>query len=111
MRFVSQVGEQVSWHDLCALSELEQNVGREFVVNATVLAVFFDGQELYAIDGMCAHQGGPIAQGKLDGKCVTCPWHGWQYDIADGKNLLTGKQMLDCYAVEVREGRVWVELE
>ncbi|MEZ6078302.1 MAG: Rieske (2Fe-2S) protein [Pirellulaceae bacterium] len=59
----------------------------------------------------CAHQGGPIAQGRLDGQCVTCPWHGWQYDITNGKNLLTGKQMLECFEVERRGDAVWVNID
>ena len=100
----------MSWHHLCASSELSENVGREFVVDGRVIALFHDGHEIHAIDGMCAHQGGPIAQGKLDGKCITCPWHGWQYDITSGKNLLTGKHMLDCFAVEIRDGQVWVQV-
>ena len=82
----------------------------EVLVSDRVLAIFRQGEQLFAIDGMCAHQGGPIAQGQLDGQCVTCPWHGWQYDITNGQNLLTGKRMLDCFAVELRGDAVWVEI-
>ncbi len=68
------------------------------------------GQELHAIEGMCAHQGGPLAQGQLDHHCLTCPWHGWQYDITNGHNLLTHKKMLDVFPLEVRHGKVWIKL-
>jgi nitrite reductase (NADH) small subunit len=84
--------------------------GREMLINGRVIAVFRTSESFFAVDGMCAHQGGPIAQGELDGKCVTCPWHGWQYDLTDGTNLLTRKKMLDCFAVEIREGSVWVDV-
>lgn len=100
----------MAWHRLCDLSDLGAGAGREFVVEGRVVAVFNDGQQLFAVDGMCAHQGGPIAQGSLNGKCVTCPWHGWQYDISDGRNLLTGKHMLDCFPIEIRDEQVWLEL-
>ncbi len=100
----------MSWHYLCELAEIPENSSREFVIDSRIVALFHSSQGLHAIDGMCAHQGGPIAQGQLDGKCVTCPWHGWQYDITNGKNLLTGKQMLDCFAVERRGDAVWVNI-
>ena len=95
-------------HRICTLAELPEGQGKEFLIDGRVIAVFRTGEELYAVDGMCAHQGGPIAQGKLDAKCVTCPWHGWQYNIATGENLLTGKKMLDCFPIELRGEEVWV---
>ena len=38
----------------------------------------------YAIDNTCAHRGGPLGEGALSGKTVTCPWHGWEYDVSSG---------------------------
>jgi nitrite reductase (NADH) small subunit len=96
---------------VCNLDELVDGKGQEFMVAGRVVAVFRNGTELHALDGMCAHQGGPIAQGRLDGKCITCPWHGWQYDIANGNNILTGKQLLDRFAIEIRNGEVWIDTE
>lgn len=100
----------MSYRLLCQLSELTPEQGREFLIQGRIVAVFRSGDQVHAIDGMCAHQGGPIAQGHLEGKCVTCPWHGWQYDVTSGTNLLTGKQMLDCFPVEIRGNEVWIEV-
>ncbi|MCR9293207.1 MAG: Rieske (2Fe-2S) protein [bacterium] len=100
----------MTWHRVCDKAELKEQAGNEFAVAGRVIAVFVQGSNLWAVDGMCAHQGGPIAQGQVDGSCVTCPWHGWQYDIETGCNLLTGKQMLDTFTVEMRGAEVWVEL-
>lgn len=96
---------------VCNLEELTDGKGQEFMVSGRVVALFRSGNELNAVDGMCAHQGGPISQGRLDGKCVTCPWHGWQYDVTSGKNLLTGKKLLDQFAVELRDDEVWIDAE
>lgn len=100
----------MSWYFLCDASDLPEGSSREFVVDGRIVALFRTSQQWYAIDGMCAHQGGPIAQGKLDANCITCPWHGWQYDITNGKNLLTGKQMLDCFPIEQRQQEIWIQL-
>jgi nitrite reductase/ring-hydroxylating ferredoxin subunit len=108
---------------VCNLSDLTEGQGREVFIGGQVLAIFLWEGEVFAIDGMCAHQGGPIAQGRLSKQnragqlnhvystCVTCPWHGWQYDLANGQNMLTGKKMLSCYHTEIRDDQVWIDLE
>jgi nitrite reductase/ring-hydroxylating ferredoxin subunit len=103
----------MAWHLLGNLSDFPEpdQGGKEFVIEGQLVAVFRAAEErIFAIDGMCAHQGGPLSQGTLDQKCLTCPWHGWQYDITTGHNVLTGKKMLEVYAVEVRYGEVWIEM-
>lgn len=100
----------MTWHNICKLDDLAESAGQEFLVGKQVVAVFRRGDVVHATDGMCAHQGGPIAQGELKGDCVTCPWHGWQYDVTNGVNLLTGKHMLACFPNEIRDGEVWIEL-
>ncbi|MDX1926661.1 MAG: Rieske (2Fe-2S) protein [Pirellulaceae bacterium] len=100
------------WHEAGKIGDWSLGQGRELLIAGRVVAIFrTDEQQFFAIDGMCAHQGGPIAQGKLDRNCITCPWHGWQYNIADGVNLLTQKKMLDCFPVEIRDDVVWIGIE
>lgn len=99
----------MSFQRICQLDELEVNQGREFLVAGHIVAVFRTVDAIYAMEGMCAHQGGPLAQGQLDVTCVTCPWHGWQYDIRSGNNLLSQKKMLDCFAVDIRDDEVWID--
>jgi nitrite reductase (NADH) small subunit len=48
------------------------------------VAIFKIGQEYYALDNVCLHRGGPLGEGTLEGYEVTCPWHGWTYDVRDG---------------------------
>lgn len=95
------------WFLTCKTSELDSGA-REVLIDNRVIAVFKTPSGYYAVDGMCAHQGGPIAKGALDGSCVTCPWHGWQYDVTSGNNLLTGRKMLSTYPVEVRGDELWL---
>ncbi len=101
----------MAWFELCSAAEVPSGSAKEFVIGQQIIAVFHTDNRFFALDGMCAHQGGPLAQGAVDGHCLTCPWHGWQYDITNGQNLLTGKQMLETYAIEVRDGTLWIEME
>ena len=57
----------------------------EIVVAGNIVALFNVGGELHALDGICPHQGGPLGQGALHGCIVSCPWHGWEYDVTDGQ--------------------------
>jgi nitrite reductase/ring-hydroxylating ferredoxin subunit len=44
----------------------------------------------FALDNNCPHNGGPLARGELDGRVLTCPWHGWRWDVASGANRWPG---------------------
>ncbi|MCA9128706.1 MAG: Rieske (2Fe-2S) protein [Planctomycetales bacterium] len=100
----------MTWHRVAELDEVPAGQGKEILVAGRIVALFHVDEDWYALDGMCAHQGGPIARGVISGNCVTCPWHGWQYDLGSGCNLLSGKKMLDCFPVEQRHDGIWLEL-
>ena len=56
---------------------------RELQLDGKVIALANVGGKLYAINNVCLHRGGPLGEGELGGQVVTCPWHGWQYDVYD----------------------------
>src|SRR4029078_1543856 len=53
-------------------------------VNGKILAVFSVDGAFHVIDNTCIHRGGPLGEGDLVGHVVTCPWHGWEYDVRSG---------------------------
>ena len=69
---------------VAASSEIPAGGSRECVVGDRIVAVFHTAEGWFAIDGICAHAGGPVAQGKVSGGIVTCPWHGWRFDPLTG---------------------------
>jgi nitrite reductase (NADH) small subunit len=83
---------------------------REFQVDGTTLAIANVDGKFYAIDNTCLHRGGPLGQGQLSGKAVTCPWHGWQYDVTSGKVTQNPSVGVACYTLEVRGDDIWAEL-
>ncbi|MBM3465321.1 MAG: Rieske (2Fe-2S) protein [Armatimonadetes bacterium] len=66
------------------LADLPPGEGRTIEVDNQVIAVFNVGGQIHAMDGICPHAGGPLGDGYLDGNLVTCPWHGWQFDVTTG---------------------------
>jgi len=84
---------------------------REFQLDGHTVAIANLGGSFYAIDNTCLHRGGPLGQGVLDGQKVTCPWHGWQFDVTNGKAVLNPAVGVGCYRVEVRGDDLFVEFQ
>ena len=82
---------------------------REFQVDGKTLAIANVDGKFYAIDNTCLHRGGPLAQGPLTGKTVTCPWHAWQYDVTTGKIVQNPAVGVACYTLEVRGEDIWAD--
>ena len=64
----------------------------------------------HAVHGRCIHLQGPLAQGHLEGCVLTCPWHGWQYDMRTGKNEFDLAIQLQTYDVQVEDGEIRVRI-
>ncbi|HEY1186137.1 MAG TPA: Rieske 2Fe-2S domain-containing protein [Gemmata sp.] len=100
----------VGWVDVAAVEEIPENrakvvclPGRERV------AVFkYDGR-VSAVTNVCAHQRGPLGEGKVVDGCVTCPWHGWEYRAPDGCSPPPFQERIATYRVKVVGGRVFID--
>ena len=89
---------------LATLDELPPGGALEVEHGGRIYALFNIGGEVSAIDGVCPHQGGPLADGVVEGTTVSCPWHGWQFDVRTGKTPLGPRIKQPVYEVKV-EGR------
>jgi len=90
--------------------ELPVGAIREFAVEGKAIALAHVDGKIYAISNTCLHRGGPLGSGELNGKVVTCPWHGWQYDVTTGKLTMNPAAGVQCYPVEVRGEDIFVDL-
>jgi nitrite reductase/ring-hydroxylating ferredoxin subunit len=69
------------------------------------------GDQVHALGEACAHKGGPLAEGKLSGTRLACPWHGWMYDVRTGQCVFPGRgAAVPSYPVRVEGDDVFVEL-
>ncbi len=91
-------------------NEIAMGTIQEFQVVGKTIAVANVAGKFYAINNTCLHRDGPLGQGSLAGTVVTCPWHGWSFDVTNGKlshNQATG---VACYPVELRADELFVNL-
>jgi nitrite reductase/ring-hydroxylating ferredoxin subunit len=70
-------------------------------VNGKTLAVFNVEGTFYAIDNTCIHRGGPLGEGDVEGNVVTCPWHGWEYNVITGECINNPSAKVESYQVKV----------
>lgn len=73
------------------------------------IAVFKFKGRLSALSNVCSHQGGPVGEGKVVMGLVTCPWHGYQYRLADGCSPPPFKERIRKYRLRLRGREIWVD--
>ncbi len=76
-----------------------------------VVAIFNMQGEFYALDNTCPHQGGPLGEGYLEeGGVISCPWHGWTFDVKTGISPIDPDLKVGCYPVRIEDGEIIVEI-
>ena len=98
------------WVRIAAAGEVPEGTGGEYVASEQIVALFNVGGTFYALDGICPHQGGPLGKGALAGCIVTCPWHGFQFDVTTGQHQTSRSLVHGRFPVKVEAGEVWVDL-
>lgn len=101
----------MSFVRLASASDVPPGTGRAYAVGRYEIALFNAGGTFYALENSCPHQGGPIADGWLEGPEITCPWHGWCFDVRNGKMTLGDFARIARFAVDVRGLDVYVSTE
>ena len=98
---------------MCAQQKLQRSlrVPSPKLGGKTVAVANVNGK-LFAINGVCVHEGGPLGEGALQGTAVICPWHAWEYDVTTGKIVGSPSDAagVACYPVEVRGDDIFVDV-
>ena len=91
-------------------AELPPGKGVELSVAGQAVALFNVEGAFYALSNTCVHRGGPLGQGFVEGRTVTCPWHSWTFDLATGQNVVNGELKVACYETKLDDGQVLVKV-
>lgn len=91
-------------------SDLRPGENKVVHVSGREVALFNANGKFYAIGNTCKHRGGPLGEGILDGTTVTCPWHGYEYDVTTGKCITDPSLHEEKYHVKVEGEKVFVSL-
>lgn len=101
--------------EVLGLNDLPPDSHRSVAVNGVQVVLFNYGGSITAIGNACLHKGGPLAKGqvekKYDGYYVTCPWHGWEYNIKTGGAPPGYKDQQTVYAVKIENGKILLSVK
>ena len=101
----------MNWKKLCALDEIPRLGSRVVKSPQGDIAVFrTEADEVFALHDKCPHKGGPLSQGLVAGKVVTCPMHAWKIQLESGEAVAPDKGCAHSFAVKLEAGTVWIAL-
>ena len=93
---------------VCRVSDVPPGEGRLVEAHDKPIALFNVGGTFHAVNQVCPHRGGPLAEGRLEGVVVTCPWHGWTFCVDTGLPDHEGGHSVSAYEVKVEGDDVLV---
>jgi nitrite reductase/ring-hydroxylating ferredoxin subunit/multimeric flavodoxin WrbA len=98
-----------NWHRLGSREEVAARAPFAARLDGHTVAVFVYEGRVRAIGNVCNHKGGPLAEGRLRGEYVVCPWHGWEYSVRTGRGPAGyDEEQVPVFAVEERADGVFV---
>ncbi|MGE0757794.1 MAG: Rieske (2Fe-2S) protein [Pirellulaceae bacterium] len=100
-----------NWVRVADTGDLPPETAREFVVAGRIIALFHVDGTYFALDGICPHQGGPLGRGHVRGCVVTCPWHGWQFDVRTGQHQVNSSLRHPSFPVRIEGTDVLVDVD
>jgi sulfoxide reductase heme-binding subunit YedZ len=100
------------WVDVCDVEEIPESRARVVCIGSGErIAIVKHNGKVTAVSNVCSHQGGPLGEGQVVDGCLTCPWHGYQYDPASGKSPPPYTEQVKVYEVRVDGQRVMLNPE
>jgi nitrite reductase (NADH) small subunit len=99
-----------NWVLIAAASDCPPGTAKELVAEDRIIALFNVEGNFHALDGVCPHQGGPLGQGILTGCIVTCPWHGWQFNVTTGQHQTSQSLVHPSFPIKVDGDGIYVDI-
>ena len=93
---------------VATLGDLKEGATLTVDVNGTAVALFNVGGTVHAITNMCAHRGGPLGEGTLQGSTVVCPWHAFEFDVTTGECRTNPALRVACFEVRVEGQDIFI---
>jgi len=95
---------------VATLADLPAGKAMTVEVSGTPVALYNVGGTIYATTNTCPHRGGPLGEGDLDDKVITCPWHGFQFDVTAGRCLTNPAVTLACHRARLEGQDILVQI-
>ena len=108
---LDRAGEAADWIVVGSPDRIAE--GRAIIVpvaDGESVAIFRNKGCLSAVANACAHQNGPLGEGRIIDGCVTCPWHGFQYRVEDGCAPPPFTEKIATYNLRLDQGQLMLDV-
>ena len=95
---------------VATVTDLKPGEGKVVIVGDRELALFNVAGQFHCIDNHCPHRDGPLGEGVLNGNVVTCPLHGWRFDVTTGQSPVIPSAKVEKLAVVIEANIVKVKI-
>ncbi len=92
------------------VADVPPGAAHTVILQGRELALFHVEGEFYCIDNYCPHNGGPLADGYVNGDVVMCPWHAWEFNVRTGQLVHSPRVCVTTYPCRVEAGEVLVDI-
>lgn len=100
----------MSWIKVSKAGDVPADTGLAAEVEGQAIALYKVDGKVYAIDGVCPHAGGPMAEGSLNGCLAMCPWHGWEFNVKTGQCDFNPDIAVKTYPVKEEKGDIFIKI-
>lgn len=99
------------WIEVLAVNDIPPLGARVVRHGQLDIAVFRNAaDEIFALEDSCPHKGGPLSQGIVHGRKVTCPLHNWNIELDSGCAVAPDVGCAREFPIRIEDGRVWLDL-
>ena len=96
---------------VASTNDLKPGENKVVNVNGNEVALFNVDGQFFATTNVCPHKGGPLGEGILEGDVISCPWHGWKFNVKTGVSPVVPTAKVPSYEVKVEGSDVMVSVE
>ena len=100
----------MKWIEVSTTEGISTDRGKSIETEGIPIALFKVGDTIYAIDNVCPHKGGALAEGSFKGCVVTCPWHGWEFNVTTGAMSMNPSIKVKSYPVKLNGSTISIQI-
>jgi len=101
----------VNFRKVAKIGDLKPSKSKAVDIDGESIALYNVDGKVYATSNICSHRGGPLAEGRLNGEIIACPWHGWCYNVRTGVCDDSDSVKIRTYPVRIEGDDVFVDIE
>ncbi len=99
----------MTYTEVASIHEIPEGRSKLFNIDGKPIAVFNIKGRYHAVLNVCPHRGGPLCEGDLDESVISCPWHGFQFDVVSGTCMMDPMTRATTFEVKVEGDKIFIK--